>query len=524
MQTDTCVVLEAKMMVKREFDNIQQAQAWYASESCDLFAQTPLLASGAARDNSTTQRLVKCVTEGCYCTLGPPAQSWSEDGSISTDESSGDSDVSQAGNDPEDASDYGTVKSFGGFSVDPDDESRRRDVDFITPPSSPQANLCRCSDPWTCGWCSAHREDRSLEGNNEQNVLDTMCSLDTRETYEPAEAPLDNEENYCTSSSSNAIESRENAEEEWGLLPSVSKGSFDMGRPPGAECGSDGYFWTEMREKLLSEPNCPLESAHLLTEEETYRDTLVVFRFKEPLLPFELQRIVTADPGLLKMLESGLPSWVIFMQSYPIFSQLYRPWMRPLVGTIYYIVSIVTVLIGFYDLYKNVPILKATAARLCGPLFEWIEAWEMISRLKYLGTMLILQNFEKAFRWLFMTFRAVRQLTVLLMRPMVEPLMFLGDVVLPIWNMFLEVLLACWSLISMTTSSIFFTLGSLLQFIIWPFCVLLSCIWNLGQSTCHLYCGIFSFEFSDCICVSVMILRSFCVHEPPVYHLEISSQ
>ncbi|KAK1416662.1 hypothetical protein QVD17_25777 [Tagetes erecta] len=30
---------------------------------------------------------------------------------------------------------------------------------------------------------------------------------------------------------------------------------------------------------------------------------------------------------------------------------------------------VVTVVIGFCDLYKNIPLLKATAARLCGPFF-----------------------------------------------------------------------------------------------------------------------------------------------------------
>lgn len=243
---------------------------------------------------------------------------------------------------------------------------------------------------------------------------------------------------------------------------------------------SGNYYWAE-----IDEGRSRHLTSHILPGKETYRDVLIVFRFKDPMLPFELQKIVTAESGLLKMLESGLPSWVIFLQSYPIFCQLYRPWMRPLCGTIYFIVSIVTVLIGFYDLYKNVPILKATAARLCGPLFEWIEAWEMISRLKYLGTMLVLQNFEKAFRWLFITVRAGRQLCLVLMRPFVEPLALLVDVVLPAWVMLLEILLGCWNLVSMTLSSVFFTFGSLLSFIVWPFCVLLSSVWNLGK--CVIY-------------------------------------
>lgn len=59
-------------------------------------------------------------------------------------------------------------------------------------------------------------------------------------------------------------------------------------------------------------------------------------------------------------------------------------------GIIYFIVFVVIVLIGFYDLYKNVFIFKVMVVRLCGLFFEWIEVWEMILWFKYLGIMLVL--------------------------------------------------------------------------------------------------------------------------------------
>ncbi|XP_052627383.1 uncharacterized protein LOC128133908 [Lactuca sativa] len=103
------------------------------------------------------------------------------------------------------------------------------------------------------------------------------------------------------------------------------------------------------------------------------RDVLLLFKFNNHDLPFELKEIIVSDLRLLTLLEAGLPSWVIFSQSYPVFCHSYRPWMCPLARALYVIISIVTVVIGFYDLYKNVPVLKATASRLCGPLFDWIE-------------------------------------------------------------------------------------------------------------------------------------------------------
>lgn len=74
--------------------------------------------------------------------------------------------------------------------------------------------------------------------------------------------------------------------------------------------------------------------------------------------------------------------------------------MPPLFRIFYTLISLITVIIGFYDLYKNVyvPLLKATASRLCGPLFKWIEAWDRISRIRYLGTMAFLRNLEKGFQ------------------------------------------------------------------------------------------------------------------------------
>lgn len=166
-----------------------------------------------------------------------------------------------------------------------------------------------------------------------------------------------------------------------------------------------------------------------------YKDTLLLFRFNNRDLPFKLRQIITSDMKLLTLLESGLPSWVIFFQSYPLFCKLYRPWMRPLFRTLYILISLVTVIIGFYDLYKNVPLLKAAASHICGPLFEWIEDWDMISRLRYLGTMLFLQNFEKAVKWFLATTRVLKMLVSLVTQPFLYPLQEMMDILTPLLSM-----------------------------------------------------------------------------------------
>ncbi|KAK9074074.1 hypothetical protein SSX86_006671 [Deinandra increscens subsp. villosa] len=183
---------------------------------------------------------------------------------------------------------------------------------------------------------------------------------------------------------------------------------------------------------------CPSECAEA-TEATEYRDVLLLFRFSDCDLPFKLQKIIMADLRLLTLLEAGLPTWVIFFQSYPFFCHIYRPWMCPLARSLYVAISFVTVLIGFYDLYKNIPVLKAAASRLFGPLFDWIETWEMVSRIKYLGTMLFLHNAEKAVMWFLMVTRTFRSLVSFLTQPLVAPFMVVVDGLFPFWNVFMEV-------------------------------------------------------------------------------------
>ncbi|KAG9141210.1 hypothetical protein Leryth_001697 [Lithospermum erythrorhizon] len=209
-----------------------------------------------------------------------------------------------------------------------------------------------------------------------------------------------------------------------------------------------------------------------------YKDVLILFRFEDRDLPFKLKDIIMSNLRLLTLLEAGLPSWVIFLQSYPGFCHLYRPWMCPLARALYVLISIVTVLIGFYDLYKNVPLLKTTVSHLFGPLFDWIETWEMISRIRYLGTMLFLHNFEKAVQWFLMTTRTVRSFLKMITQPMMGPFVEFLDVIHPFLSACMELAesaaSAMWILIEFSCSLV----GDFLEIILLPIWYLLSFIWN----------------------------------------------
>ncbi|CAI5463755.1 unnamed protein product [Closterium sp. Yama58-4] len=230
---------------------------------------------------------------------------------------------------------------------------------------------------------------------------------------------------------------------------------------------------------LLSSPKPLLPALRAPPTTITYPDTLLLFRFTHPHLPAALADVITTDQRLLHQLESGLPAWAVFLQSCAGLSALYRPWMRPLVAYACFIVSLVTVLIGFYDLYKNIPVLQEMLARMLGPIWSVVGTWDMGTRLRYLGTILFLQNWERAFKWLSSAWKVVSHalsllsyLLSLLLRPFQHPCWLLSHAFLLCLS---KLLSTAWNLVSalgkLVTSS-----GRLLGYTMRP-------LWLLGRHT-----------------------------------------
>ena len=218
-----------------------------------------------------------------------------------------------------------------------------------------------------------------------------------------------------------------------------------------------------------------------VVEATQYKDVLILFRFNDRDLPFKLRQVIMPDLRLLTLLEAGLPSWVIFLQSYPVFCHLYRPWMCPLARALYVLVSVITVLIGFYDLYKNVPLLKAAASRLCGPLLDWIETWEMVSRIKYLGTMLFLHNFEKAVTWFLTISRTTRSFLSIMAQPLAGPIMELVGFLLPVGSTFIEVVGNFFSVIWDVIEFCCTMVVDSIELLFMPVWFIFSTVWSCGR-------------------------------------------
>jgi hypothetical protein len=86
------------------------------------------------------------------------------------------------------------------------------------------------------------------------------------------------------------------------------------------------------------------------------KDLTIVAYFDDPILPFALKEVINMreKKQLLRLYEASLPSWTVVLAQYGF----YKPWLRFAVKYIVFIASLITMALGFWDLYKNVPIFK----------------------------------------------------------------------------------------------------------------------------------------------------------------------
>ncbi|CAH8389300.1 unnamed protein product [Eruca vesicaria subsp. sativa] len=245
------------------------------------------------------------------------------------------------------------------------------------------------------------------------------------------------------------------------------------------------YKRRRVSKAVITDNSFDLWESHVPDGDETiieatqYKDVLVLVRCGDRDLPFKLREVIMSDIRLLTLLEAGLPSWVLFLQSYPCLCHLYRPWMCLLARALYVMISVITVVIGFYDLYKNVPVLKATASRLCGPLFDWVETWDMVSRIKYLGTMLFLHNVQKAVRWGLTMARGMQSFVSLLVMPLVNPLLEVLAFLLPVWNSLAETVLSLTSVVGIVIESGCDLVGDVVNVVLLPIWLVVSVVCNI---------------------------------------------
>ncbi len=118
-----------------------------------------------------------------------------------------------------------------------------------------------------------------------------------------------------------------------------------------------------------------------------HKNQMLMAYFDDPLFPYLMRELLKnrGNKPLLRMYERGLPSWALFLPSYGL---PYRPWMRRVMTVVIFLVSLVTMLLGFYDLYKNIPLLRETMQNTFGSLYLWLEETCVI-RLGFLLTWIV---------------------------------------------------------------------------------------------------------------------------------------
>lgn len=103
-----------------------------------------------------------------------------------------------------------------------------------------------------------------------------------------------------------------------------------------------------------------------------FNDFTIAAYFEDPIFPFFVKNLLKNPKNnfLLIKYERGIPSWAQFLPSYGL---PYRPWMRKVMAVIIFCFSLVTMLLGFYDLYKKIPELQDVLRSVLGKFFQVFE-------------------------------------------------------------------------------------------------------------------------------------------------------
>eukprot|EP00890_Picochlorum_soloecismus_P003330 jgi/Picsp_1/3999/NSC_01511-R1_protein len=172
---------------------------------------------------------------------------------------------------------------------------------------------------------------------------------------------------------------------------------------------------------------------------QTYSFRSISAEWTDVHLPCALFPVFEKDERLLKMYESGLPTWSVFLPSYGLY---YRPWLRTLTWILFYLFSVFSLTVGFWDLYKTLPGLQSMLARVVESLWlpptavmQWIEEHAQI-RLSILLTYLFGKS--EFFMYAMRNVGRMWKSTQSLMAPIAEILtpgaIFLRDSVFLFWG------------------------------------------------------------------------------------------
>mmetsp|Transcript_126527 Transcript_126527/g.369715 ORF Transcript_126527/g.369715 Transcript_126527/m.369715 type:complete len:912 (-) Transcript_126527:142-2877(-) len=149
---------------------------------------------------------------------------------------------------------------------------------------------------------------------------------------------------------------------------------------------------------------------HLAACSYVIHHTTVNFRFDDPFVPYVLREVIhdSEHPHLLRLCEAGLPAWAVLLAQY---TGLYRRSMRILVSFVLLLLSCVSMLLGFYDLYRRIPAVRALLEEVLGPASGTLQELVVVRLSVLLGWMLpytaIFRRCWHGSQWLFAIARQI---------------------------------------------------------------------------------------------------------------------
>ena len=120
-----------------------------------------------------------------------------------------------------------------------------------------------------------------------------------------------------------------------------------------------------------AEVKCVVDHDQLLLSERSIKNVTVQAYFDDPLLPYRMREVIMMKENkqLLLHYETSLPSWAVVMATYAY----YQPWFRKFQYWFMMILSIITMMVGFFDLYKNLPFVKEFLKAYLSFIWDWLE-------------------------------------------------------------------------------------------------------------------------------------------------------
>jgi hypothetical protein len=172
----------------------------------------------------------------------------------------------------------------------------------------------------------------------------------------------------------------------------------------------------------------------------------VIGTFEEPAVQIIFKQILSRpeNKDLLLKYEASLPSWTIVFAQY---TSLYRPWQRKVVRLITFFASLITVSIGFYDLYKHFPMFSEILNESIG---GWVLWFEQIIALRVGFIISSLLYFSEPFQSWFNILFGVEQWSFLerLFFPVIYCLSMLRGIITLIYDLFLPVFALVYLIVS----------------------------------------------------------------------------